>query len=148
MLLTDFGNKIHWNLNRNVYIFIQVNATKNVVWKMAAILYRLQCVNLCGLSEMGHRYHGRPFGAKPPPKPVLTSHIVNWTLTNKLANYRIRTKIHMFFVEKFICPGLNVSIFHYEFSHMYCKDWQIEMGCATCSDHSYQKAPRAIHQEV
>ena len=31
--------------NRNLYIFIQVNAFENVVWKMAAILSRLQCVS-------------------------------------------------------------------------------------------------------
>ena len=39
------GNKLQWNLNRNVYIFIQENAFANVVWKMAAILSRPQCVN-------------------------------------------------------------------------------------------------------
>ena len=39
------GNKLQWNLNRNVYIFIQENAFENLVGKMAAILYRPQCVN-------------------------------------------------------------------------------------------------------
>ena len=39
-----FGNKLQWNLNQNSYIFIQENAFENVVWKMAAILSRLQCV--------------------------------------------------------------------------------------------------------
>ena len=39
------GNRIQWNLNRNSYIFIQENALENVVWKMAAILSRPQCVN-------------------------------------------------------------------------------------------------------
>ena len=37
------GNKLQWNLNRNLYIFIQENAFENVVWKMAAILSRPQC---------------------------------------------------------------------------------------------------------
>ena len=27
-----FGNKIQWNLSRNLYIFIQENAFENVVW--------------------------------------------------------------------------------------------------------------------
>ena len=34
------GKEFQWNLNRNVYIFIQENAFENVVWKMAAILSR------------------------------------------------------------------------------------------------------------
>ena len=37
-------NKLQWNFNRNSYIFIQENAFENVVWKMAAILSRPQCV--------------------------------------------------------------------------------------------------------
>ena len=40
------GNKLNWNLNRNVYVFIQENAFENVVWKMAAILSRPQCVKM------------------------------------------------------------------------------------------------------
>ena len=39
-------NKLQWNLNQNSYIFIQENAFDNVLWKMAAILSRPQCVNL------------------------------------------------------------------------------------------------------
>ena len=38
-------NKFQWNFNRNSCIFIQENALENVVWKMAAILSRPQCVN-------------------------------------------------------------------------------------------------------
>ena len=38
-------NKLQWNVNRNSYIFIQENPLENVVWKMAAILSRPQCVN-------------------------------------------------------------------------------------------------------
>ena len=43
------GNKLQWNLNRNLYIFIQENPLENVVWKMAAILSRPQCVNPSGV---------------------------------------------------------------------------------------------------
>ena len=32
--------KLQWNLNRNLYIFIQENAFKHVAWKMVAILTR------------------------------------------------------------------------------------------------------------
>ena len=39
-------NKLQWNLNRNSYIFIHENAFGNVVWEMAAILSRPQCVNM------------------------------------------------------------------------------------------------------
>ena len=37
-------NKLQWNPNRNLYIFVQENALENVVWEMAAILSRPQCV--------------------------------------------------------------------------------------------------------
>ena len=40
------GDKLKWNLNQNVYIFIQDNAIQNVVWKMAAILARPQRVKI------------------------------------------------------------------------------------------------------
>ena len=39
------GNNIQWNFDQNSYIFIQWNAFENVVWKMAAILSRPQCVD-------------------------------------------------------------------------------------------------------
>ena len=39
------GNKLQWNINRNLYIFIKENAFEIVVWKMVAILSRPQCVN-------------------------------------------------------------------------------------------------------
>ena len=38
-------NKLQWNFNRYSNIFIQENPFQNVVWKMAAILSRPQCVN-------------------------------------------------------------------------------------------------------
>ena len=40
----NFWNKLHWNPNRNSYIFIQENAFENVVRKMTAILFRPKCV--------------------------------------------------------------------------------------------------------
>ena len=38
-------NKFQWHFNRNPYLFIQENSFESVVWKMAAMLYRPQCVN-------------------------------------------------------------------------------------------------------
>ena len=38
------GNKLQSNLKQNLYIFIQENAFENVVWKMASIVTRPQCV--------------------------------------------------------------------------------------------------------
>ena len=38
-------NKLQWNSNWNCIIFIQENALENVVWEMASILSRPQCVN-------------------------------------------------------------------------------------------------------
>ena len=40
-----FGNKLQWNFNRNSHIFIQENPFENVVWKMASIFSRPQCVH-------------------------------------------------------------------------------------------------------
>ena len=39
-----FRDKIQWKLNRNSHIFIQENAFENVVWKLAPILSRPQCI--------------------------------------------------------------------------------------------------------
>ena len=36
-------NKLQWNFNQNLYIFIQENALENVVWKMGGILSLPQC---------------------------------------------------------------------------------------------------------
>ena len=38
-------NKLQWNLNRNSYIFIHVNAFENVICEMAVDLSRPPCVN-------------------------------------------------------------------------------------------------------
>ena len=40
------GNKLLWNFNWHLNIFIKENAFENVIWKMAAILSRPQCVNI------------------------------------------------------------------------------------------------------
>ena len=37
------GNEFEWNLNWNIYIFIQEHAFENVFWKMASILPLPQC---------------------------------------------------------------------------------------------------------
>ena len=39
------GNKLQWNLNQNLHIFIQESACENVVWEMSSILFQPQCVN-------------------------------------------------------------------------------------------------------
>ena len=44
LLIGTLGTNVSEILKRNSYIFIQENAFENVVWKMAAILSRPQCV--------------------------------------------------------------------------------------------------------
>ena len=44
-------NKLQWNLNRKFIYFHEENAFTIVVWKMAAILSRPQCVNLLMYDE-------------------------------------------------------------------------------------------------
>ena len=41
----SFGNKLQWNLNQNLHIFIQENLFENVIWEMTAILSWPQWVN-------------------------------------------------------------------------------------------------------
>ena len=44
----ELGNKFQWNINRNSCVFIQENAFENIVWKLAGIMSRTQCVNTRG----------------------------------------------------------------------------------------------------
>ena len=44
VVMCTLRNKLHWNFNRSSKIFIQENALANVVWEMASILSRSQCV--------------------------------------------------------------------------------------------------------
>ena len=75
-------NKPQWNLKRNSYIFTIENAFENVVWKMAAILSRRQCVN-SGPGPCKHtqhygyevrvkhvQLHRRLKSFRRPPRPV------------------------------------------------------------------------------
>ena len=57
-------NKLQWNLNRNLSIFIQENALENVVCEMASILSRPQCV-LTG-PMMSQLYRLRHYGITRP----------------------------------------------------------------------------------
>ena len=43
----DINKQLQWNFNRNLIIFIQEKESENVLCKMAAILFQLQCVMLC-----------------------------------------------------------------------------------------------------
>ena len=45
------GNKLQWNLNWNLYIFIQQNVFENVFRKMATILFLTQCVKFLQLIQ-------------------------------------------------------------------------------------------------
>ena len=47
------SNKVRWNRKQNSCIFIQENAYENVVWKMASILSRPQCVKMAPVNG-GH----------------------------------------------------------------------------------------------
>ena len=71
------GTNFSENINRNLYISIQENASENAAWKMMAILPRRQWVNSL-----------RPSNAymRPVPSPYLNQYwdIVNCTLMNKI----------------------------------------------------------------
>ena len=48
-------NKLQWNFDRNSYISIEENVFENVVWKMATILSRPECINHLSLINT-HRH--------------------------------------------------------------------------------------------
>ena len=48
---SNLRNTLQWNLQRNSYHFIQENAFEMVVWNLAAILSRPQCVNKLSSSD-------------------------------------------------------------------------------------------------
>ena len=50
------SNKLQWNLNRKAHIFIQENTFEYVVWKIATILSRSQCVHPLWPSNTIWRY--------------------------------------------------------------------------------------------
>ena len=76
-----FKNKLMWNSNINLMIFIQENYIENVICKMLVILFRPPYVNSSPLSATYmHQWIGsslvkvmasRLFGAKPLPEPML-----------------------------------------------------------------------------
>ena len=94
MLIYSQLDKIEWNINQNSSISIQENTFENVIWKMAAILSRPQCVpimiidypehSLCNCPEMkaiiivpywqqvndGSGNGLGPSGSKPLPQPM------------------------------------------------------------------------------
>ena len=73
-------NEVQWNWNLNTIIFIQQNVFQNVAWKLAAILFRSQCVNSsppCAAymrqwvgSALVQIMACHLFGAKPLSKPM------------------------------------------------------------------------------
>ena len=57
LLIWTYRNKLQWNLNQNLYIFIQENAFENVVRKLEAILSRSRCDKL--YMKIGHQFYNR-----------------------------------------------------------------------------------------
>ena len=64
LLIGSLGTNFNDFFNRNSYIFTQENQFENVVWKMASILSRPQCVNSqtggCYVYEQYHWRWSRP----------------------------------------------------------------------------------------
>ena len=79
------GYKLQWNLNQNLYIVIQENASENVVCKMAAILSRPQSVNT-GKPRDDHVQHWTGSSFIP---------IKSWSLFDAVILYSSIIKTHM-----------------------------------------------------
>ena len=76
-------NKLQWNLNQNMMVFIQDRVFKNMICKMVTILFWLQCVN-----TLRPRQNGRHF-----PDAIFKCIFLN-------ANVLISIKISLKFVPK------------------------------------------------
>ena len=50
-------NKLQWNLDQNLYIFIQENVFENVVRKLVAICLGLNVLTPCANSEASQKHH-------------------------------------------------------------------------------------------
>ena len=81
------SNKFQWNFNWDSYIFIQENPYQNAIWKMAAILSQLQCVEeawWCCTGAYMLGYHGFNFEPLPGLGPSGTT---SQAIRNKIQNY-------------------------------------------------------------
>ena len=52
--------KLQWNLNRNLYTFIQENAFENVVWKWRPFCLGLNVLKLLMCTDSDHMYGAKP----------------------------------------------------------------------------------------
>ena len=97
-------NKLQWKFNRNSDIFIHENATESVVCEMAAILSRLQCVNVVWPSDVVRRQISWPLllrvmicrliGTKPLPAKVdlpSTGNSGMWNIEIKIRKFSFTT---------------------------------------------------------
>ena len=87
LLKWSLGNKLQRHFNRNLYIFVQENAIKNVIWKMAGILSRSQCVNSLGPSDAVWRWRSWSTLIQVMACCLTTpSHYLNqcWLITSKV----------------------------------------------------------------
>ena len=90
LLKWSLGNKLQRHFNRNLYIFVQENAIKNVIWKMAGILSRSQCVNSLGPSDAVWRWRSWSTLIQVMACCLTTpSHYLNqcWLITSKVLWY-------------------------------------------------------------
>ena len=97
------GNKIKWNLNRDLNIFIQENAFENGVWKMAAVLSRPQCVKRRQLHPTAFEIRTCKYNYIQPK----TMNVITWLCLNTL---RSRQKWRHFADGIFKCIFLNENV--------------------------------------
>ena len=70
-------NKLQWNFNLNSIIFIEENAFENVLWKMAAVFFRLNVKTAIREDTSDSKVHGANMG------PI-------WVLSAPIRNFAIR----------------------------------------------------------
>ena len=97
----ELRNKLQWKLKRNSYTLIQENAFQNVVWKMAAILSRPQCVKggifwesrsipwILKPSQIA-MFMGPTCGPSGSCRPQMGPMLAPWTLLSGLVPYAAR----------------------------------------------------------
>ena len=108
-------NKLQWNVNRNSCIFIQENAFENVVWKMAAILSRPQCVKcLCAAfwieAIIGACNGSSPVGLRDINLTNADLSSINWIPRNQQWNLNYKKTQHIMKICRYKCRSSFSSL--------------------------------------
>ena len=112
-------NKLQWNFNRYSNIFIQENPFQNVVWKIAAILSRPQCV--IAISSENSNLHFHHYCKRCDVFCDITMSGIICSSLKPFATIKSLSTRHVYFFAKTIIK--QISLFPPSLSTLYDKWW-------------------------